>query len=366
MRGCLRKVLSSSQPLRTRMQTSIRIIPLALLTLQYIGGSLRLELPLFIDLQWLSRLYMLEFLAIHSFPFMVALLSWNAPSDKARGLRIVGVLILAWIYSLGAHSMAGWPGVLALAPLMVGTYFGYLVKGIRRAYLPELAIRGGINFFVFILCSIIFDLPTQVESWDGISESIWAGTVYFGSLTFFEFKGWPERWAEYVSATSRQRVIRDDPAEPALQIPTTRAGLWSAAKPLLASGGLAIAPYAVLPFFAGWVGRAIEDAVGWQYDDEWNRVWYFALYVPAIALARSWQVKQATRDTKPERRRRLLISVWVVYAILGALSFFAGDNMEVDEIWTLENLVWIIVVDLPVLIFLAPMVWFAVGNERRA
>lgn len=348
------------------MQSSIRIIPLALLSLQYMAGSLQLDLPVVIDRQWLSRLYMLEFLAIHSFPFMVVLLSWNAPSDKAKGLRIVGVLFLAWIYSLGAHRIAEWSGVLAMMPLMIGTYFGYLVKGIRRVHLPELGVRGGINLLAFILCSIIFDMPTEVESWDGMRESIWAGTLYFGFLTFVELKGWPERWAEHVRATSTSQVPDSEPAESALLIPTTLAGLWKAARPLLASGGLAIAPYVFLPFVAGFVGRAIDDVAGWQYDDEWNRVWYFALYVPAIALVRSWQVKQATRDTKPDRRRRLLIGVWVVYAILGALSFFAGDNMEVDEIWTLENLVWIVVVDLPVAFFLVPMVWVAVGDQQKA
>lgn len=352
----------SGSPLSTRIHWIRNAVPLALLTLAYGLQSFAGVSPAGIEQKWLARLYAIEFLAIHSYPFMMAVLIWRPSSDKVRGLRLFFAGTLGLLYVLAAHSIGAWPGVVALLSLMGGTYFGFLLKGVHRSLLPELIIRGIVNLVLFMACAIVFDLPEDVEEWVDQAETILAGFTYFLLLTMLEVNGFPERLiAKFRRNTARAAA---DTPEERIEVPMTKRGLREAGIPLLASIGLAVAPYIVLPFIAGAGGRFIDETVGWPRGDDLIAVWYFMLYGSVIALVRSWQLRMVMKGGRVSRYRVFLAVLWLVYAAAACGSFFSTDSVRFAPLWTLEDAGWMMGVDFVISFVLVPFVWARVSAAR--
>jgi hypothetical protein len=148
----------------------------------------RITLP-FMDRRWLGALMGIEFLVIHSFPFMMLIGSVRPRDDGARKCRSAAFWGLFAVYFLFAAQLAGAAGVLAFAGLTVATYLGYLLRRTSPDAVMQLAARWASSFLVFIICSAAAGMPEGVDDWPEHGRVLFFGLAYFLVLGLLEATG---------------------------------------------------------------------------------------------------------------------------------------------------------------------------------
>ena len=147
----------------------------------------------------------LEFLVIHSFPFLVLFAILPGNTEKQRKFFRWGFWGLLCLYVLAAGDIGGIWGVIVFAGLTFSTYLGFFFRMYTEPAMIELAARWAVNFAVFIAGAALFDLPENVDDWVSEHRTIYFGTAYFLVLGCLEWSGayqaaWIGKVAEIIKA----------------------------------------------------------------------------------------------------------------------------------------------------------------------
>lgn len=144
----------------------------------------------FLDRHSLGSLMGIQFLVIHSFPFMM-FFALFAQQAQGRGRSCWNGVFwgMFFIYFLFAADMGGLPGVVGFASLTVATYLGYLLRRTSSAALVQLAARWAVSFLFFIICSAATRMPENVDSWPDHGRVLYFGFSYFLLLGVLEATG---------------------------------------------------------------------------------------------------------------------------------------------------------------------------------
>lgn len=146
----------------------------------------------------------LEFLVIHSFPFLVLFAILPGNTEKQRKFFRWGFWALLCLYVLAAGDIGGIWGIIVFAGLTFSTYLGFFFRMYTEQAMVELAVRWAANFVVFILGAGFFDLPQSVDDWVSEHRTIYFGAAYFLVLGCLEWSGaYQAAWIGKVAAFIR-------------------------------------------------------------------------------------------------------------------------------------------------------------------
>lgn len=137
----------------------------------------------------LGRLMEIEFLVIHSFPFLAFIGLAKPETKRLQILRIIGFWGLLAIYIVFAFSMDGWAGIFTFLGLTLVTYVGFFLRITEPKLAAQLAVRWLVNFILFILFAGIMKMPEGVEHWHSYKQVYDFGLCYFFSLGIIEWSG---------------------------------------------------------------------------------------------------------------------------------------------------------------------------------
>ena len=143
----------------------------------------------FMDRHWLGLMMGIEFLVIHSFPFMMLIGSASSLTGRATTCRQVAFWGLFCIYYAMAASMGGLAAVVTFASLTVATYLGYLLRRTSPGAVGQLAMRWGLSVLVFMITATATGMPEDVEEWFDHTRVLHFGMAYFLSLGLLEISG---------------------------------------------------------------------------------------------------------------------------------------------------------------------------------
>lgn len=141
------------------------------------------------DRHWLGTLMGIEFLVIHSFPFMMFIGSSDPPDEKGRKCRMVAFWGLFVIYFLFAAKLGGLSAVVAFAGLTVTTYLGYMLRRTAPDAVAQLAARWAMSFLAFMICAAAAGMPEDVDDWPDHGRVLYFGLMYFLALGVLEATG---------------------------------------------------------------------------------------------------------------------------------------------------------------------------------
>lgn len=143
----------------------------------------------------------LEFLVIHSFPFLVLFAILPGNTEKQRKFLRWGFWGLLCLYLIMAGDIGGIWGVIVFAGLTFSTYLGFFFRMYTEQAMIELAVRWFVNFVVFIAGAMIFDLPENVDDWVSEARTLYFGMAYFLALGCLEWLGaYQAAWIGKVAA----------------------------------------------------------------------------------------------------------------------------------------------------------------------
>lgn len=153
----------------------------------------------------LKRMMAIEFLVIHSFPFLVFFAIFPVIAEKQRRNFQWIFWGMLCFYLIMAFSLGRFWGVVVFAGLTFSTYFGFFFRMFTAQAMIELAVRWGANFAAFMLGDIFFRLPKNVRSWIYEEETLYFGMVYFLVLTCLEWFGvYQAAWIGKVAAAIKR------------------------------------------------------------------------------------------------------------------------------------------------------------------
>jgi hypothetical protein len=156
---------------------------------------------------WLGKMMGIEFLVIHSFPFMML---FGTGKNK---LPLTASKVVFWflfvVYFLFALKMAGPAGVLAFGTLTVTTYLGFLLRRTSPDAMVQLCVRWFASFMAFMMASAVSGVSSNSESWPQERAALFFGMVYFVLLAVLEVSGIYEsamtRWVgEHIRDSAKQ------------------------------------------------------------------------------------------------------------------------------------------------------------------
>lgn len=147
-----------------------------------------ISLP-FLTPRWLGTMMGIEFIVIHSFPFLILFGSLPVPNRKARLVFRTIFWALFALYFFIAFKFSGFAGMLAFASLTVATYCGFLVHRATEERWGRLMIRWFFTFVIFIAAAYIAGVSYNVEAWPGQREALAFGMLNFAMLALVEGLG---------------------------------------------------------------------------------------------------------------------------------------------------------------------------------
>jgi len=150
----------------------------------------------------LGLVMQIEFLAIHSFPFLVFIAIAKPDSLKKRMGQLFLFFGLLAIYFMFAWIGGKWIGIFMFIGLSVITYLGLLFKIQSEERYKELGVRWIICLFIFLLTSGIADMPSDVGSWNSSTAVLKFGQIYFLILGLIEIIGFYQSF--FVAAPDRE------------------------------------------------------------------------------------------------------------------------------------------------------------------
>lgn len=152
--------------------------------------------PLFLEKD-LCALLQIEFLVLHSFPFLgvCALMKWagkpkestNGVSEKFSfwGFCFWGLLI---VY-ISASFTLGWRGPIFFLVATLATYTGFWLKRLEPFAVLHLGLRWFFSLMIYMISISTFKLSTNVDNWGVEGSTFKAGLMYFLCLGFLEYSG---------------------------------------------------------------------------------------------------------------------------------------------------------------------------------
>lgn len=134
----------------------------------------------------------IQFLVIHSFPFMVIMVS--GIENKAGKRALFWLLFL--IYMLFAWQSDGVSGLAQFAGLTFATYYGVSLKDGWRDDKASLVVRWAGSLAAFMVLAIATGMSSDVNDWSGQSRAPLFGALFFLSLGLLELSGvYGKDWA---------------------------------------------------------------------------------------------------------------------------------------------------------------------------
>jgi hypothetical protein len=136
----------------------------------------------------LAKLMQIEFLVIHSFPFM-AIVAMGKPKNKSGKIMqwcVFWGLLSVYIYL--AFKM-GFASVLIFLGLTLATYLGFLLNLTKPNAFAQLLARWIASFVAFMIFGLSTRMPENVSIWHETKAVLYFGMLYFASLGFLELSG---------------------------------------------------------------------------------------------------------------------------------------------------------------------------------
>jgi len=188
----LRRLVTVEQPPLGPEPLWRRVLPALsafLLALAYLSARLDLSLP-GLSREWLSLLVKVEFLVIHSFPFLALI---TLPRLKWRRWRVFQwFLFVTWMCLYLAFAVAdenGLAGSAACLAATAGTYLGFMLRWKDARRVAALAVRWLVSFLLFMLAAGI----AGSEDWRYSPALLLHGLIYFTAVGVLEASGLYER-----------------------------------------------------------------------------------------------------------------------------------------------------------------------------
>ena len=164
-------------------------LPLFLLSLTAFVVVVTGQSYLGISRLWLAQMLKIEFLVIHSFPFITLIALAKPQTRNKKIIQWVGFSGLMCLYIGGVCAVGGWQGLVLFVSLTISTYLGFMLQLYERNTKVILCVRWAVNTTVFLACAMIFRLPSTVNDWHLASTAPSCGLVYFVIITLVEFSG---------------------------------------------------------------------------------------------------------------------------------------------------------------------------------
>jgi len=131
----------------------------------------------------------IEFLAIHSFPFMMLIGSAHPPNEQGEKCRPAAFWGLFCLYFIMAAKMGGLLAVLTFAGLTVSTYLGYLLRRTSPGAIGQLSMRWAMSFLIFMITASATRMSEEVGEWPDHERVLYFGMSYFLVLGLLELSG---------------------------------------------------------------------------------------------------------------------------------------------------------------------------------
>lgn len=165
--------------LRKFIHYTIAALPCFLLGLAYCWPFSRFPKAFGLSYGDLAHMVQMEFLVIHSFPFLaiVGLMQPVTPTVRWWRRIMVGFLIILYIGL--AKSMYGWLGIFLFAGLTITTYLGFFLHLTKPRVVNQLVIRWAVNCIIYFSLVMVFEMPTQMGNWPGAKNIYPLGAHYF-------------------------------------------------------------------------------------------------------------------------------------------------------------------------------------------
>ncbi len=142
-----------------------------------------------IDFAWLASLMAIEIFAIHSFPFMMTIASYEPKTDFGKRAQKVAFWMMLSVYILFAVKEGGLPGACAFAGLTVSTYLGYLLRRTDADAVAGLIARWVMSFLAFIGAGIASGVSGDIDTWARSAGMPLFGMLYFTAVGALELTG---------------------------------------------------------------------------------------------------------------------------------------------------------------------------------
>lgn len=134
----------------------------------------------------------IQFLVVHSFPFMVIMVSGVESRTGKRAL----FWLLFFIYVLFAWQSDGAAGVAQFAGLTFATYYGVSLRDGWRDEKAPLVVRWAGSLLAFMVLASATGMSSDVDQWSGQSRAPLFGMLYFTALGLLELSGvYGKDWA---------------------------------------------------------------------------------------------------------------------------------------------------------------------------
>ncbi len=138
---------------------------------------------------WLASIMTIEFLVIHSFPFMMLIASYEPKTAFGKRSQKAAFWTMLGVYVLFALKEGGLSGAIAFAGLTVSTYLGYLLRRTGPDAVAQLMARWVMSFFAFIGAMMVTGTSGDIDKWTGSVRILFSGMLYFTALGLLEWNG---------------------------------------------------------------------------------------------------------------------------------------------------------------------------------
>ncbi len=155
----------------------------------YAAAGLRVLFKGSVDVAWLASIMAIEIFAIHSFPFMMTIASYEPKTAFGKRARKVAFWMMLSVYILFAVKEGGLPGAIAFAGLTVSTYLGYLLRRTDPDAVAGLIARWVMAFFAFVAAGIASGVSGDIDTWARSAGTPLFGMLYFTAVGVLEWSG---------------------------------------------------------------------------------------------------------------------------------------------------------------------------------
>ncbi len=160
-----------------------------------------------IGFAWLASIMAIEFVAIHSFIFMMVIASYKPGTAFGKRAQKVAFWTMLSVYVLCALKEGGLPGAIAFAGLTVSTYLGYLLRRTSRDAVAELIARWGMSFIAYFGTAAALDVPGDVDRWAQSDKMPFFGMLYFTAIGLLDWYGFYQRPKVRQAAANAKTIL---------------------------------------------------------------------------------------------------------------------------------------------------------------
>ena len=314
------------------------------------------------DAHWLVAIVRVEFLAIHSFPFVMMVALRRPLLPQYQGLRVLLLGLLFLMYFAFAHSVTGWQGVFLFTSLTSVTYLGFFVnldEGIRK--FPELGLRWLCNYVLLVFLAAWFQLPSEAASWtvgDGILP---LGGLYFLALAGLELSGLYQKpfLLEFGRAIAERSTEFGSSLRPPPAIQEGHGPPYWAVVPILGSAALNFLPLLLAGYVAGKGARLIDESFEWPLSAEIQQWWFPAIMALVLLVARCYQFHLLTEGPA---RKRIFSVLAALYLLVAAFRVRADPTYHFAySLFPEDAYAGFLLLEIPLLLILLPATWLVLA-----